>query len=357
MKNTIHNFFAGPSILPSEVLKEASEAILRQDDLLSVIEISHRSSRFDDIVDELHELTKELLQLGSDQKICFLQGGARQQFYQIPFNFSEVFKTNYYVDTGTWTNQAIKESSFFGKTEIITSSKNKGYKHIPSLPIIPENASYVYTCTNNTVYGTQYFKTPATTTPLIADMSSDLFGIERDFTKYDLFYSATQKNGGTAGACLVVAKDSLFKKEVGTIPTMLDYRTHIKKKSLYNTPPVFAFVMSLLVFRWIKEKGGIAHFDKTNRDKARLIYSELDRNELFTAYADKGHRSIMNAVFTGVNKEVEERFMAYAEANNLVGIKGHRSIGGFRASMYNALPIESVKALVDCMKEFEKTQY
>lgn len=356
-KKLLNNFYAGPSMLPHQVLEEASEAIRRRDDLLSIIEISHRSKRFDDVVDELYQLTRELLQLSDKQKICFLQGGARQQFYQIPFNFSEMFKTNYYVDTGTWTNQAIKEGKFFGPTEIIASSKDQGYKHIPKINPKQEKGNFVYTCTNNTVYGTQFFETPETTAPLIADMSSDLFGIERDFTKYDLFYSATQKNAGTAGACLVVINEELFSKDEGSLPTMLDYRTHIKKKSLYNTPPVFAFVMSLLVFRWIKEKGGIAYFDKKNREKANLIYTELERNSLFEVYADKEHRSIMNAVFTGINQEVEDRFLPYAEENDIIGIKGHRIIGGFRASMYNALTLDNVKALVECMQEFERTEY
>jgi len=352
----IHNFYAGPSIISAALLEEAATQIISRDELLSVIEISHRSKRFGDIVDELHHLTRELLALNDDHEVCYLQGGGRQQFFQIPQNFSQVFKTNYYVDTGNWANGAMKEARFFGNTEELASSKENGYRHIPNWKDDPEDAAYIYTCTNNTIYGTQFFETPKTNSHLVADMSSDLFGISRDFNAYGLFYAATQKNAGTAGACLVVVDKKMFNKPEGSVPTMIDYRTHINKKSLYNTPPVFAFVMSLLVLKWIKEKGGITYFDAANREKASLLYGELERNELFEPYANKEDRSVMNAVFTAKNEQIEKHFLDRAAKENIVGIKGHRNIGGFRASMYNALPIESVQVLVDVMQEFERTQ-
>lgn len=352
----IHNFYAGPSIIDQSVLSETIQEIRSADDRLSLLEISHRTKRFGDVMEETIALAKELLALADDFEVIFLQGGGRQQFYQIPFNLSKVFHTAYYVDTGSWANQALKEAGFFGQTATLASSKENGYRHIPKITGEPEKASYVYVCSNNTIYGTQFQQFPKVNAPLIADMSSDLFSRKTDFNQFGLYYAATQKNVGTAGACLVAVRKSILQKEIGSLPSMIDYRTHIEKKSLYNTPPVFAIVMALLTLRWIKEKGGISYFDQYNREKSQLLYDEIDRNELFTAYADKKDRSNMNVVFNAIDEQTEARFLAYAEENKIVGIKGHRSLGGFRASMYNALPKESVKALVDVMKEFERVK-
>ncbi len=350
----IYNFYAGPSIIDQSVTQKASQSILTQDELLSIIEISHRSKRFGDLMDELRHTARELMNLNHDFEILFLHGGGRQQFFQIPFNLSEVFKTNYYVDTGNWAHSAMVESEFFGPTKAIASSKDDGYKHIPSFELQDDDAAYVYICTNNTIYGTQYWEIPKTKTPLVADMSSDIFGRSLDFNQFDLFFAATQKNAGTAGACMVCIKPELLKKPENSLPLMVDYRTHINAKSLFNTPPVFANVMSLYVMQWIKEQGGIKHFDTVNHEKAKLLYDELDRNPLFEAYANKKDRSIMNVVFTTMNDQIEQRFLEYTKQEGFVGLNGHRSIGGFRASLYNALPISHVEALVSCMQEFEQ---
>ena len=350
----IHNFYAGPSVIDHSVLNEAIDQITPGDNQLSLLEISHRSKRFGEVMEETIALAKELLQLEQDFEVIFLQGGGRQQFFQIPFNLSKVFYTACYVDTGSWANQAFQEAQHFGNASIIASSKENGYRSIPEVNDLPEKSSYLYVCSNNTIYGTQFREFPDVQAPLIADMSSDLFSQELNFNQFDLFYAATQKNVGTAGACLVAVRNSILKKKQGSIPKMIDYRTHINKKSLYNTPPVFAILMSLLTLRWIKEQGGIAYFDQYNREKSAILYEEINRNDLFTAYAEPEFRSNMNVVFNGNDETTEERFLTYAEKQGIVGIKGHRSIGGFRASMYNALRKESVQVLADVMKEFER---
>lgn len=350
----IYNFYAGPSIIDADVLARGANNILHRDDLLSIIEISHRSKRFGDLMEELTDTARRLMDLHDDFEILFLHGGGRMQFMQIPYNLSEVFQTNYYADSGSWTHYALKESTFFGGTKAICSSREEGYKHIATWDEEPEDAAYIYLCTNNTIYGTQYWHIPETKAPLIADMSSDLFGRSLDFNQFDLFYAATQKNAGTAGASIVCIKPEILKKKPGSIPAMMDYRTHINAKSLYNTPPVFANVMSLYVMQWIEQQGGIDYFDRLNHEKAELLYEELDRNALFTPYANKKDRSIMNVVFTAVDKKIEQRFKDTLDNNGFVGLNGHRSIGGFRASMYNALPKSHVEALVSCMQEFER---
>ena len=352
----LHNFYAGPSIINPEVMQNAIEELQQGENKLSILEVSHRSKRFGAIMEETVSLAKELLGLSNEFEVIFLQGGGRQQFYQIPFNLSKVFHTAQYAVTGTWAQGAYEEAKHFGDANVWCSSEENQFRSLPAYPANAEKSSYYYLCTNNTIYGTQFKDMPNVNAPLIADMSSDLFGIERDFNQFDLFYAATQKNVGTAGACMVALKPSILEKEYGSIPEMIDYRTHIKKQSLYNTPPVFAIVMSLFTLRWIKEQGGIAHFDAVNKQKAETLYSEIDRNELFVGYADKKDRSLVNVVFNAISNELEQRFLTYAEEQGMIGIKGHRSIGGFRASMYNALPLSSAKALADCMKEFERTQ-
>ena len=351
----IHNFYAGPSIIDQSVLNEAIAEIQPHPNQLSLLEISHRSKRFGDVMEETISLAKELMNLEEDFEVIFLQGGGRQQFFQIPFNLSKVFHTACYVDSGTWAHQAFQEACHFGTAKIIASSKENGYRSIPTIGELPEKTSYVYICSNNTIYGTQYHKFPTVNAPLVADMSSDLFSKSVNFNQFDLVYAATQKNVGTAGACLVAVRKSILQKEVGSIPTMIDYRTHINKQSLYNTPPVFAILLSLLTLRWIKAKGGVTYFDSYNQEKASILYDEIERNHLFTAYANKADRSNMNVVFTARDTPTANRFLEFAQQNNIVGIKGHRSIGGFRASMYNALPKESVQVLADVMKEFERS--
>ena len=351
-----HNFYAGPSIIDKEVINRAIQEIDPNGDQLSLLEVSHRSKRFGDIMEETVSLAKDLLGLAKEFEVIFVQGGGRQQFFQIPFNLSRVFHPSYYLISGKWAQDAYLEAGHFGAAEVLASSADDQFRHLPTISQEPEKASYIYLCSNNTIYGTQFHQMPETNAPLVADMSSDLFSRNLDFNQFGLFYAATQKNAGTAGACLVAVRKSILQKEEGSLPTMIDYRTHIKKESLYNTPPVFAILMSLLTLRWIKEKGGISYFDKYNKEKAGLLYDEIDRNELFTPYAKREDRSNMNAVFNALNDEVEKEFSEFALKNDVIGINGHRSIGGFRASMYNALPKESVQVLVDIMKEFERVK-
>lgn len=350
-----HNFYAGPSIIDESVLKSAGSLVRKTDEYLSILEISHRSKRFGELMEETLFLAKSVLRLSDEFDVIYLHGGGRQQFYQIPFNLSGLFKTSYYIDSGSWAMQAYQEALHFGKAEILASSKGNGYRSLPSFEMM-EDSSYYYMVTNNTIFGTQFNNISKLNAPLVGDMSSDLFSREIEFNLFDLFFSATQKNAGTAGGCLVYIKRGLLKKDIGSIPKMIDYRTHINKKSLYNTPPVFSVLMTNLTLKWIVQQGGVSHLEKRNKEKASLLYGEIDRNAVFTGYAEKEHRSDMNVVFNGLSNELEERFISYAEKSGIVGIHGHWSIGGFRASLYNALPIDSVKVLIDVMQEFERTQ-
>lgn len=353
----IHNFYAGPSIIDASILETASNAIRSREDLLSVIEISHRSVRFGEIMEEARSLVRELAQLDDDFEVLFLQGGGRQQFFQVPFNLLNFNQVAYYINTGSWAKQAMHEASFFGKAEAIASSESTNFNFIPKSAPVPENAAYLHITTNNTIYGTQFHDIPSVDAPLVADMSSDIFCRPLDYNRFGLVYAATQKNAGTAGATIVMVRKSILKKAPGSIPTMVDYQTHIKKQSLYNTPPTFAVYMSLLTLRWLKASGGLSHFVQHNEAKSNAIYAEIDRNSMFVGHALKEDRSVMNAVFTftpEVNQVRENDFVAFCEARNIIGLKGHSSVGGFRASMYNALPLESVNALVDTMQDFEK---
>jgi len=351
-----HNFYAGPSIIAASVLEQASQAVMDyKGSGLSLLEYSHRSDEFGEIISEAIQLVKQIGQLDDDFEVLFLQGGGRQQFFQVPYNLASTNLNAAYIDTGSWAAQALKEAAHFGNTAVVASSKNNDYKSIPNNIDSIENPAYLHLTTNNTIYGTQFHQIPKFNAPIVADMSSDIFCRPLDYNKFGLVYSAAQKNAGTAGATVVIVRKSILKKEVGSIPTMIDYRTHIQKKSLYNTPPSFAIYMSLLVLRWIVAEGGLAHFGLLNQKKADVIYQEIDRNSLFRGHAEKADRSIMNAVFTLVsdNNELESRFLQRCAEAGIVGIKGHSSVGGFRASMYNALPLKSVQVLVETMKSLE----
>ena len=349
-----HNFNAGPSILPREVIEDASKAVLNINNKnLSILEISHRSKDFISIMDEACSLALELTGLNnSGYKALFLQGGASLQFLMIAYNF---LKTKAgYINTGTWSEKAIKEAKLFGEVIEIASSKDKNFNYIPKEIKIDTNYDYVHLTTNNTIFGTQFHNFPNTNSSLISDMSSDIFSRIIDYSKFDLFYAGAQKNTGPAGTTLIILKESLLTEIKENIPSMLSYKTHIDKESMFNTPPVFPIYTAMLNLRWIKKNGGIKNIENLNREKANLIYNEIDNNSKFIGFAEKDDRSFMNVTFNLNYSEEKDIFDKICEENNIVGINGHRSIGGYRASIYNAMTLESVEVLVDCMKKFEK---
>jgi phosphoserine aminotransferase len=350
----IHNFSAGPSILPHEVIKQASDAVLELDHSgLSLIEISHRSKAFVEIMDEACERALRLTSLeGKGYKAVFLQGGASTQFLMAAYNLLE--KKAGYINTGTWSEKAIKEAKLFGDVEEIASSKDKNFNYIPKGYTVSSDLDYLHITTNNTIFGTQYKTIPASNVPLLADMSSDIFSRPLDYSKFDLFYAGAQKNMGPAGTTLVIIKESILGKVSRAIPSMLNYKEQIDKESMYNTPPVFAVYTSLLTLRWIEVQGGLEALGAKNAMKATHLYGEIDRNPLFTGFAAKEDRSDMNATFNLTNDGLTETFDNLCKAAGLSGLKGHRSVGGYRASIYNALPMESVELLVDCMQTLEK---
>ena len=350
----IHNFSAGPSILPHEVIKQASDAVLELDHSgLSLIEISHRSKAFVEIMDEACERALRLTSLeGKGYKAVFLQGGASTQFLMAAYNLLE--KKAGYINTGTWSEKAIKEAKLFGDVEEIASSKDKNFNYIPKGYTVSSDLDYLHITTNNTIFGTQYKTIPASNVPLLADMSSDIFSRPLDYSKFDLFYAGAQKNMGPAGTTLVIIKESILGKVSRAIPSMLNYKEQIDKESMYNTPPVFAVYTSLLTLRWIEVQGGLEALGEKNAMKATHLYGEIDRNPLFTGFAAKEDRSDMNATFNLTNDGLTETFDNLCKAAGLSGLKGHRSVGGYRASIYNALPMESVELLVDCMQTLEK---
>lgn len=349
----IHNFCAGPSILPSEVFDEASNAVKDLNGSgLSLLEISHRSHAFVEIMDEARDLSLELLGLsGNDYTSIFLQGGASSQFLMTAYNFLK--NEAAFLDTGTWSKKAIKEAKLFGNVDVLASSENDNYNHIPNFEIA-KNYDYFHCTSNNTIFGTQINSFPNTDTPMFCDMSSDIFSRALDFSKFDLIYAGAQKNMGPAGTTLVIVKDEILGKTGRNIPTMLDYTTHIKKDSMFNTPPVFAVYVSMLTLEWLKENGGIEEIEKINESKAQLIYKEIDRNSLFNGTASFEDRSTMNATFLLNEKTLEDTFNKMWIEAGCNGLKGHRSVGGYRASMYNALPLSSVQVLVEIMQELEK---
>ncbi|WP_456867013.1 3-phosphoserine/phosphohydroxythreonine transaminase [Galbibacter sp. BG1] len=350
-----HNFSAGPCILPQEVLKKASEAVINFNGLdLSLIEISHRSKDFIAVMDKAQELALEHLGLqNKGYKALFLQGGASSQFLNVAYNLLN--KKAAYLNTGTWSSKAIKEAKLFGEVVEVASSKDANFNYIPKGYSIPSDIDYFHCTSNNTIFGTQLKEFPEVSAPLVCDMSSDIFSRVLDFSKFDIIYAGAQKNMGPAGTTLVVVKEAILGKVERAIPSMLDYRVHAEKDSMFNTPPVFAVYVSMLTLQWLKDLGGVSEIEKRNNAKAALIYNEIDRNPLFKGFAAKEDRSTMNATFNLVDEEAHKAtFDALAKEAGLSGINGHRSVGGYRASMYNALPIESVQALVDVMQALEK---
>ncbi|MDP5044538.1 MAG: 3-phosphoserine/phosphohydroxythreonine transaminase [Leeuwenhoekiella sp.] len=349
-----HNFSAGPSILPQEVLKQASDAVLNFNNSgLSLIEISHRSKDFVDVMEEARELALQLLGLeGKGYKALFLQGGASMQFVMAAYNLLE--NKAGYLNTGTWSDKAIKEAKIFGDVVEVASSKDKNFNYIPKDYSIPSGLDYLHVTTNNTIFGTQLKNIPALDIPLVADMSSDIFSRQLDFTKFDLIYAGAQKNMGPAGTTLVVVREDILGKVTRQVPAMLDYTQHISKGSMYNTPPVFAVYTSLLTLRWLKNNGGIKGAEENNDKKATLIYSEIDLNPLFTGFAAVEDRSTMNATFNLTEDNLKETFDTMLKEAGISGVNGHRSVGGYRASMYNALSLQSVGTLVDVMSELER---
>jgi phosphoserine aminotransferase len=349
----IHNFNAGPSILPKIVFEQAAAAVLNYNNTgLSILEIGHRTPIFQAIMDEARGLVKELMNLDDDHEVLFLHGGASTQFMQVPMNLLDDKETAAYADTGVWGVKAIKEAKLFGKVEVVCTGKENNYTIIPKDFAVPNDAKYFHITTNNTIYGSQWQTIPKTSNSLVADMSSDIFSRVLNFNAFDLIYAGAQKNMGPAGVNLVVVKKNILGKVKRKIPTMMDYRNHINEGSMLNTPPVFAIYVCMLTLRWLKQLGGITAIEKLNEEKATLLYHAIDDNALFTGTVNKLDRSKMNVCFIMDNNNLEEAFLNFAKENGIVGIKGHRLVGGFRASLYNALPISSVQYLVDLMKIF-----
>lgn len=349
-----HNFSAGPSILPKEVLQKASEAVLNLNgENLSLLEISHRSKSFVDIMEKARSLVLELLGLeGQGYKVLFLQGGASTQFLMVALNLLE--KRAGYLNTGTWSKKAIAEAKIFDDIYEVASSENANYNYIPKGYDIPTDYDYFHCTSNNTIFGTQLKEVPNCPIPLVCDMSSDIFSRQIDYSKFDLIYAGAQKNMGPAGTTLVVVREDILGKVSRKIPSMMDYKVHIGKSSMFNTPPVFAVYTSMLTLEWLKDLGGIAAIEKHNNKKAQLIYSEIDLNPLFKGFAVKEDRSFMNATFSLANEDLKETFDTMCEEAGISGLNGHRSVGGYRASMYNALPLESIQVLVEVMSELER---
>lgn len=349
----IHNFSAGPSILPQEVLTKASEAVVEYNGIgLSLLEISHRSKHFVDIMENARALALELLGLeGKGYKALFLQGGASTQFIMVAMNLLE--KRGSYLNTGTWSENAIKEAKIFGDIHEVASSKDAGFNYIPKGFTVSKDDSYFHCTSNNTIFGTQIKQFPNSPIPMVCDMSSDIFSRQLDFSKFDLIYAGAQKNMGPAGTTLVVVKEDILGKVSRKIPSIMDYKVQIAKSSMFNTPPVFAVYTSMLTLEWLKNLGGIKAIEKVNEMKARVLYSEVDLNPLFKGYAVKEDRSYMNATFNLVNDDLKDTFETMLKEAGISGLNGHRSVGGYRASMYNALPLDSVKALVEVMSELE----
>lgn len=356
MTQVIHNFNSGPSILPREVFEEASQAIINFNDSgLSILELGHRTKLFQAVVDEAHALLKELMQLDDDHEILFLHGGASTQFLQVPLNLLGENDIAAYTDTGVWASKAIKEAKLYGHVEVVCSSKEGGYTYLPKVFTVPKTARYLHMTTNNTIYGTQWHDfTPfyESGVPVVADMSSDILSRKIDFKKFDVIYAGAQKNAGAAGVTIVVINKNLLGKVHRSIPSMLDYRIHIANGSLYNTPPVFAVYVSLLTLRWLKNLGGVSEVEKLNNRKAALLYQTIDSLPVFKGTVVREDRSKMNVCFIARDEKLEKEFAELCQKEGMVGVKGHRSVGGFRLSLYNALPLESVEAITDLMNDF-----
>jgi phosphoserine aminotransferase len=354
-----HNFGAGPCILPEPVLSRAAEAIRCWNETgLSILEISHRSAAFEGVIQETEQLVRELLHVPEDYSVLFLQGGASMQFCMVPMSFLQGSKKEAaYLDAGYFGAKAIKEAQLFGKVNVIASSKERAYEDIPGDYKIPEDAAYFHCTSNNTIEGTEMFRFPETSVPVVCDMSSDIFSREIDVSKFDLIYAGAQKNTGPAGMTLVIAKNSFLDTVKHPVPSMLDYRVYRDNGSMYNTPPIFAIYTAMLNLHWLKSQGGPKFIALENLAKAQLLYDEIDSNPLFYGTAVKWNRSLMNVTFRMNDPGEEKAFLTFAEKNGMVGIRGYRSVGGFRASLYNALPYESVRALVSCMKAYAENRY
>lgn len=349
----IHNFNSGPSILPKEVFEQASQAVLNFNNTgLSILEIGHRTSLFQAVLDEAVDSLKSLMALDSDHEVLFLHGGATTQFFQVPMNLLDDGATAAYLECGVWGSKPIKEAKLFGNVKVIASSKDKNYTYIPKDFVIPEDAAYFHYTTNNTIEGTQMHFVPETKVPLVADMSSDILSTVMDFNRFDLIYAGAQKNIGAAGVNVVVVNKNILGKVKRQLPSMIDYRKHIENGSMLNTPPVFAVYVCMLTLRWLKAQGGVAAIEKINDAKASLLYDTLDSIPVFKPTVSKEDRSKMNAVFIIENPELEKEFLELCKKEGMVGVKGHRSVGGLRVSLYNALPLSSVQSLTEVMKHF-----
>jgi len=347
-----HNYSAGPCVLPQGVFKKASDAVLNFNGIdLSILEISHRSKEFIEVMDKAQALVKEILEVPAGYSVLFLQGGASLEFLMVPFNLLNTNGKAAYLETGAWAKKAFKEAATLGNAEIIASSADKNYNYIPKKYQIPSDVDYFHCTSNNTIYGTQIKDFPKTDALLVSDMSSDIFSRKIDISKFDLIYAGAQKNLGPAGTTLVIVKDEILGKIDRKIPSMLDYQIHAKADSMFNTPPVFSIYVSMLTLEWLKELGGIEVMQKMNEEKAALLYNEIDSNPLFKGTAELEDRSLMNVTFLLTNESLKDEFDTMWNTANISGIKGHRSVGGYRASMYNALAKESVQALVDVMKK------
>ena len=346
-----HNFYAGPAIIADSVLKKASKAALDFDGTgLSILEISHRSPEFTAVLDEAVQSVKDILKLDDRFEVLFLTGGASSQFFMSAMNILNEEEMACYVNTGSWSTKAIKEANHFGKVEIIASSKDQNFNYIPKGYEIPEHAKYLHLTSNNTIFGTEYHAWPETNVPFVCDMSSDIFSRPIDMDRFNIIYAGAQKNMGPSGTTLVIVRKDILGKVSRAIPTMLDYRTHIGKNSSFNTPPVFPIYVCMLTLRWIKSLGGLEKMAKRNQHKAKLIYDEIDANPCFTGTAQKEDRSLMNVTFvmSEGKQDLESAFLESCKAADCIGVKGHRSVGGFRASIYNAMQADSVQVSCRC---------
>lgn len=351
-----HNFNAGPSILPKEVFQEAAQAILDFNNTgLSILELGHRTETFQAVMDEAIALAKELMNLDEEHSVLFLHGGASTQFFQVPMNLLNEPEMAAYTDTGVWASKAIKEAKIFGHVDVVCSSKDKNYTYLPKQFSVAKTAKYLHLTTNNTIYGTQWQDFNPfyiADVPLVADMSSDILSRSMDFNKFDLIYAGAQKNVGAAGVNLIVVNKRILGKVNRQLPMMMDYRVHIENGSMLNTPPVFAVYVCMLTLRWLKNQGGVKAIEQVNEKKAGLLYETIDSTPIFRGTVEKEDRSRMNVCFVMDNAELEKEFLNVTKQNGMVGIKGHRSVGGFRVSLYNAMPLSSVQALTDLMKDF-----
>ncbi len=352
-----HNFYAGPAILPREVLDQASKAAhLVESEGLSVLEMSHRGSFISNVMDTAVQTAKDLLQVPDDYEVLFLTGGASSQFYMVPMNILGDNQTAAYIDTGVWSTKAIKEAKLFGHVDTVASSSDQNFNYLPTLgDIETKKYRYLHVTSNNTIYGTQYHTDLDLDVRQVIDMSSDIFSRTMDVSKYDIIYAGAQKNMGPAGTTLVIIKKSIVDQLDRPIPTMLNYATHIKKNSSFNTPPVFPIYVSMLTMQWVQKQGGVTAMQKINEDKAALLYDEIDRNPLFSGNVATDARSLMNVTFQISDQSLVESFLQKCDQHDIVGLKGHRSVGGFRASIYNAMPKSSIQVLVDVMQDFEKS--